>query len=1856
MEYVKHIQYISLKGKSIHSSSKIFPKMKHIFTIIIVFLGLNLCAQTPQAIKYQAVARDGAGNVLANKAVSFRISILQTSASGSVKYSETHSKTTNTFGLVDLKIGHGTLISGSFAGINWGSDIHFVKVEMDPNGGTSYQLMGTSQLLSVPYALYAKEVQNKDDADADPANELQKISISGTVLTLDKSGGSVTLPSSGGDDNWGTQTVIIDATLSGNGTTSTPLKIADNGVNSSKITDGSIATADIANSAITSDKINAGAVTGAKIAQANATTGQALKWNGTTWAPAADETGTSNPTGPAGGDLTGTYPNPTIGEGKVTSAKILDGAIATADLADNTVTSAKIADATIVNADIANNAISSAKILDGTIATGDLAVSAVTTDKISTSAVTSDKLSSSAVTADKITTGAVIGTKIAQAGATTGQALKWNGTTWAPANDETGSGGTTPTGPAGGDLTGSYPDPTIATGKVTSEKILDGTIATADLADNAVTSAKIVDATISSADLTNNAVTTDKINSGAVTGAKIAQSSATSGQALKWNGTTWAPANDETGSGGTTPTGPAGGDLTGSYPDPTIATGKVTSAKILDGTIASFDLADNAVTSAKIADATIVNADMASNAISSAKILDGTIATGDLADNAVISAKIVDATIASADLANNAVTTDKINSGAVTGAKIAQASATTGQALKWNGTTWAPANDETGSGGTTPTGPAGGDLTGSYPDPTIAIGKVTSAKILDGTIASSDLADNAVTSEKIADATIVNADMASNAISSAKILDGTIATVDLAVSAVTTDKLSTSAVTTDKITAGAVTGTKIAQAGAASGQALKWDGTTWAPANDETGSGGTTPTGPAGGDLIGSYPDPTIATGKVTSAKILDATIATADLADNAVTSVKITDGAIATADLADNTVTSAKIADATIVNADMASNAISSAKILDGTIASADLATSAVTTDKISTSAVTTDKITIGAVTGTKIAQAGATSGQALKWDGTTWAPANDETGSEYTTPTGPAGGDLTGSYPDPTIATGKVTSIKILDGTIATTDLADNAVTSAKITDGAVAPADLADNAVTSAKIADATIASADMANNAVSSAKILDGTIATADLADNAVTSAKIADGAVASVDLAASAVTTDKILAGAVTGSRLAQGGATTGQVIKWNGSTWAPANDETGSSGTTPTGPAGGDLTGSYPDPLVGDGKITSAKILDGAIATADLAIDAVTSAKIADGAVASIDLADNAVTSVKIADGAVASADLAASSVTTDKLSAIAVTADKISTGAVTGTKIAQAGATLGQTLKWFGTTWAPANDETGSSGTTPTGPAGGDLTGSYPDPTIATGKVTSAKILDGTIATADLADNSVTSVKITDGAIATADLADNAVTSVKIADSTIESGDLVSNSVTTEKIADNAVTVAKLPTGATSDKFLRGDGTWAIPSEGSGTETDPTWQGEANETADIGRTGKVGIGTVTPTALLHTRGTGTGGGNILFEGEYKTYFPGAPPVEGAGTRMMWYPDQAVFRMGAVSDDRWDAANLGTFSTAIGYNCVASGSVSFSLGSYTRASNTCSVAIGHGAFSTAYAATALGYSTLASGYATTAMGDNTIAQAYVSTAIGQYNVGSGTGNSWEETEPIFEIGIGRTHTARKNAMTVLKNGYVGIGTPTPDAGLHIYDEGWPGSFVYLEADAGNDAGLRLNESTTPKWHIFNDASVGGLMIQNNATTPAIYCNQSNAYVGIRTSSPTQALHVVGDAYKTSGGTAWAISSDLRLKNLLGNYTKGLNEIATLQPVRFVYKENNPRQLTAGIEQVGFVAQEVQKIFPETVTEAADGYLDFNIHAINVALVNAVKELKIENDLLKTRLEKLELLLPVGSPK
>ena len=125
------------------------------FSVCFVLIAVCILAQTPQAFKYQAVARDNAGNVLLIQNVSFRMTILQGDLPGTAVYSETHQVTTNEMGLVTIEVGRGTPVSGSFETINWRVTPCFMKTEIDPQGGTAYIEMGTSEILSVPYALHS---------------------------------------------------------------------------------------------------------------------------------------------------------------------------------------------------------------------------------------------------------------------------------------------------------------------------------------------------------------------------------------------------------------------------------------------------------------------------------------------------------------------------------------------------------------------------------------------------------------------------------------------------------------------------------------------------------------------------------------------------------------------------------------------------------------------------------------------------------------------------------------------------------------------------------------------------------------------------------------------------------------------------------------------------------------------------------------------------------------------------------------------------------------------------------------------------------------------------------------------------------------------------------------------------------------------------------------------------------------------------------------------------------------------------------------------------------------------------------------------------------------------------------------------------------------------------------------------------------------------------------------------------------------------------------------------------------------------------------------------------------------------
>lgn len=123
-------------------------------TAIMMAMSFGAYAQAPEKFNYQGIARDNNGNALANQALGLQISILDGSTA---EYVETHSATTNDFGLYTIAIGDGTAVTGTMSGIDWSAGSKSIKVEIDPSGGTSYTDLGTTELLSVPYAIYASK-------------------------------------------------------------------------------------------------------------------------------------------------------------------------------------------------------------------------------------------------------------------------------------------------------------------------------------------------------------------------------------------------------------------------------------------------------------------------------------------------------------------------------------------------------------------------------------------------------------------------------------------------------------------------------------------------------------------------------------------------------------------------------------------------------------------------------------------------------------------------------------------------------------------------------------------------------------------------------------------------------------------------------------------------------------------------------------------------------------------------------------------------------------------------------------------------------------------------------------------------------------------------------------------------------------------------------------------------------------------------------------------------------------------------------------------------------------------------------------------------------------------------------------------------------------------------------------------------------------------------------------------------------------------------------------------------------------------------------------------------------------------
>jgi hypothetical protein len=433
---------------------KIITMKKLILSILFLLTVTVVWAQVPQQISYQSVIRDGNNVVVASSPVGIKISLLQGSATGPAVYVETHRKTTNANGLVSLEIGTGTVLSGSFARIDWANGPYLIQTETDPAGGTNYSIPAVIALNSVPYALFAANGTpgpKGDKGDTGVPGPQGLTGLTGPAGPTGATGpqGSIGLTGQAGPTG-ATGAAGADGKTVLNGTSNPTSSTGVNGdfyINTATNTlFGPKASGTWPSGISLVGPQGATGSTGAAGAQgiqgATGATGSA--------GPAPSGTGivtvssgTLQTPGALSGDVTTSASGlvTSIATGAVTSDKLLDGTIATADLANSAVTNEKIAGVagSKVSGNISGNAIN----VTGTVAVGNGGTGATTitglvkgngTAIMTAAVVGTDYQAPLTLTTTGSGAASLSGTTLniptLAAGTTPGDMLYWNGTAW----------------------------------------------------------------------------------------------------------------------------------------------------------------------------------------------------------------------------------------------------------------------------------------------------------------------------------------------------------------------------------------------------------------------------------------------------------------------------------------------------------------------------------------------------------------------------------------------------------------------------------------------------------------------------------------------------------------------------------------------------------------------------------------------------------------------------------------------------------------------------------------------------------------------------------------------------------------------------------------------------------------------------------------------------------------------------------------------------------------------------------------------------------------------------------------------------------------------------------------------------------------------------------------------------------------------------------------------------------------------------------------------------------------------------------------------------------------------------------
>jgi len=313
----------------------------------------------------------------------------------------------------------------------------------------------------------------------------------------------------------------------------------------------------------------------------------------------------------------------------------------------------------------------------------------------------------------------------------------------------------------------------------------------------------------------------------------------------------------------------------------------------------------------------------------------------------------------------------------------------------------------------------------------------------------------------------------------------------------------------------------------------------------------------------------------------------------------------------------------------------------------------------------------------------------------------------------------------------------------------------------------------------------------------------------------------------------------------------------------------------------------------------------------------------------------------------------------------------------------------------------------------------------------------------------------------------------------------------------------------------------------------------------------------------------------------------------------------------------------------------GLNSAAFGIHSTAHGSSSTAFGADTTANGDRSVAFGIGS--------------IANGDNSAAFGDHATAEPQSSFVIGKYNIITGNENEWVNNEPLFIIGNGANIENRNNAVTVLKNGNVGIGIATPGYKLHILGSDSTDAEIFLRPGNWNNAGDYGQITFGNNEHYIRGEYHNGMTFYDS--------NQflfDGGNVGIGSTDATKKLFVSG----TAGGTsAWDSSSSLKWKTAITPLDNILDKVTQIQGVTYQWRVDEfPEMSFENTTQIGIIAEELEKVFPELVNTDQNGDKSIQYGKLTPILIEAIKEQQKVNESQQLVLEELKTVICPNYPE